>query len=178
MNCLSGWRRLAMNCFSSWRRLAMISAHLVLTVTRKITTLDQILLKFFIALETTEISKDSCGLDLCAYRKELWLWESIREKEVDTLLPFFSSKVEKGKVLCIQRPELKKTWLSVIFFRLVHNLWSQDYYRFSYVWMNLKYPEGEKTHTILTNKRKKKPKKTKKLFPICFFFHGKRKTRI
>lgn len=38
-------------------------------------------LKIFIALETTEISKDSCGLDLCAYRKELWPKESIREKK-------------------------------------------------------------------------------------------------
>lgn len=80
-----------------------------------------------------------------------------QRKKVDTLLPFFNSKVEKGKYHVYNAQNWRKLGCLWFFFlRLVHNLWSQDYYRFSSVWMNLKYPGGGGTHTILTNKRKKK----------------------
>lgn len=68
--------------------------YLVLTVTRKITTLAQILWKVFIALETMGLSKGSCSLDLQLTERNYGQERVSEEKETNC---YFIVKWKKEK---------------------------------------------------------------------------------
>lgn len=90
--------------------------------------------------------------------------EKVLKKTVNKLFPFLGSKVGKDHAVYSAQNWGKHGHL---IFSLVHNLWSQDYYRFSYLLINLKYSGEKKTpqHSDQQNK--------KKYFQFVFF-HGKR----